>query len=71
MGICQNPGDSAKIEDSMNRVLQVDFSALHRETVYRNLEKGIRQELIMQAVEPDFILMPILRRRGHVAELEW
>ncbi len=53
-----------KIEDSMNRVLQVDFSALHRETVYRNLEKGIRQELIMQAVEPDFILMPIFGGEG-------
>lgn len=53
-----------KIEDSMNRVLQVDFSALHRETVYRNPEKGIRQELIMQAVKPDFILMPIFGGEG-------
>lgn len=53
-----------KIEDSMNRVLQVDFSALHRETVYRNPEKGVRQELIMQAVKPDFILMPIFGGEG-------
>lgn len=53
-----------RIEDSMSRVLQVDFSALHRETVYSNPEKGIRQELIMQRVWPDFILMPVFGAEG-------
>lgn len=53
-----------KLEESLNRILQVDFSALHRETVYSNPEKGIRQELIMQAVWPDFILMPVFGAEG-------
>jgi hypothetical protein len=53
-----------KIEESMNRVLEVDFSALHRETVYSSPEKGIRQELIMQVVRPDIILMPVFGAEG-------
>ena len=53
-----------RIEESMNRILQVDFSALHRETVYSNPEKGIRQELIMQVVRPDIILMPVFGAEG-------
>jgi hypothetical protein len=53
-----------RLEESLDRILQVDFSALHRETVYSNPEKGIRQELIMQAVWPDFILMPVFGAEG-------
>ncbi len=53
-----------KIENSINQILQVDFSALHRETVYSNPEKKIRQELIMQSVWPDIILLPVFGTQG-------
>jgi hypothetical protein len=47
-----------KIEKSLNKVLEVDFSAFHREIVYNCPKKGIKKELIMKPVLPDFILMP-------------
>ncbi|MEN6349998.1 MAG: hypothetical protein ABFD08_11455 [Syntrophomonas sp.] len=55
-----------KIEDSLNRILKVDYSALHREIVYNQPEKGIKKELIMKSVCPDFILMPTFGSRASV-----
>lgn len=48
-----------KVEEAVRKVLAVDFSAFHREISYFNMKKGIEKELVMQAVYPDIILMPI------------
>lgn len=53
-----------KIEESLNKVLEIDFSAFHREIVYNCPEKGISKELIMKFVLPDFILMPTFGSRA-------
>jgi hypothetical protein len=52
------------IEESINRVLAVDFSAFHREIVCNLPEKGIKKELIMKSVRPDLILAPIFGSRA-------
>jgi hypothetical protein len=48
-----------KLNDAIRKVLDIDFSAFHREISYFNMEKGIEKEFIMQSVRPDIILMPI------------
>lgn len=52
------------ISESVNKILEVDFSAFHRELSYRNPEKGIEKEFVMKPVVPDFILMPIFGTRA-------
>jgi hypothetical protein len=47
-----------KINDAIQKVLDIDFSAFHREISYFNMKKGIEKEIIMQSVKPDIILMP-------------
>jgi hypothetical protein len=47
-----------KINAAIQRVLQVDYSAFHREISYYNMKKRIEKEFIMQAVKPDIILLP-------------
>lgn len=51
------------INEAINKVLSVDFSAFHREISYRNQEKGIEKEFIMKAVMPDIIMMPTFGSR--------
>ena len=52
------------VMDSIQKLLEVDFSAFHRETSYRNPEKGIPFELVLKQVLPDFILVPIFGSRA-------
>jgi hypothetical protein len=47
-----------KINDAIQKVLDVDFSAFHRQISYFNMKKGIEKEIIMQSIRPDIILMP-------------
>lgn len=47
-----------KINDAIQKVLDVDYSAFHREISYFNMKKGIEKEFIMQSVRPDIILLP-------------
>lgn len=47
-----------KVDAAINKVLDIDFSAFHREISYYNMKKGIEKEFIMQSVRPDVILMP-------------
>jgi hypothetical protein len=47
-----------KINDAIQKVLDVDFSAFHRQISYFNMKKGIEKEIVMQSVKPDIILMP-------------
>lgn len=49
---------SEKINNAIQKILEIDFSAFHREISYFNMEKGIEKEIIMQSVRPDIILMP-------------
>ncbi|MDD3852674.1 MAG: hypothetical protein PHD40_03340 [Syntrophomonadaceae bacterium] len=48
----------AKLEAAVDKVLQVDFSAFHRELVYNNPEARISKELVMVPVKPELILIP-------------
>ena len=48
-----------RVKEAIQKVLDIDFSAFHREISYFNQKKGIEKEFIMQAVLPDVILMPI------------
>lgn len=49
---------SEKVNSAIRKILEIDFSAFHREISYFNMEKGIEKEIIMQSVRPDIILMP-------------
>ena len=53
-----------KISECVNRILEVDYSAFHREISYRNPQKGIEKEFVMKAVPPDIILMPTYGSRA-------
>lgn len=52
------------VEDSVKRLLEIDFSAFHREILYRNPARNIEKEFIMKSVVPDFILMPTFGTRA-------
>lgn len=47
-----------RVNEAIQKVLDVDFSAFHRQISYFNMEKRIEKEIIMEAVRPDIILMP-------------
>lgn len=52
------------MDEGIKRILDVDFSAFHRELSFRNPKKGIEKEFIMKSVLPDFIMMPVFGSRG-------
>ena len=54
----------ALISEKLNRILETDFSAFHREINYRNPSLGIEKETVMMQVIPDFILMPVYGSRA-------
>jgi hypothetical protein len=39
-------------------ILQVDYTAFHREIIYKNDELGIRSEFIQKSILPDLIVVP-------------
>lgn len=49
---------ASKIEEALNEVRKIDFSAFYREVVFSDPEKDINREMIMKEVLPDIILMP-------------
>lgn len=53
-----------KINSVINRLLLVDFSVFHRETVYSNEANGIKREFIQKQVFPEIILLPINGTNG-------
>ncbi len=53
-----------KIRESLDRILEVDFSAFYRELHFFDQAKGIEKELIMKAIEPDIILIPVYGSRS-------
>lgn len=54
----------AVVNEKLSRILDVDYSAFHREVHYRNSEKGIEKEIVMMQVLPDFILIPVYGTRA-------
>lgn len=52
------------INEGIKRILDVDFSAFHREIHFRDSAKGIEKEIIMKSIIPDFILIPIFGTRS-------
>ncbi len=52
------------VESSFARILDVDFGAFNRETVYTNEKLSIPKEFISVKVLPDLILMPNIGTRG-------
>ena len=47
-----------KIEENLDRLLDVDFSCFHREVLYQSQEMGILREFIQLQVMPNIILTP-------------
>ncbi|WP_295161884.1 Crp/Fnr family transcriptional regulator [uncultured Brachyspira sp.] len=52
------------MENSINDIKDIDFSAFYREVLYKNKELNIEKELVMQEVLPNIILMPTFGSRS-------
>jgi len=52
------------VNQCIEKILEIDFSAFHRELSYSNPDKGIEKEFIMKAIVPDIILMPVYGSRA-------
>lgn len=52
------------LTESLNRILEVDFSAFYREVHFRDDGRGIEKELIMKSFTPDIILIPVFGSRA-------
>lgn len=48
-----------KINESVNKLLEIDFSAFYREGLYNEHKSPIKKEYIMEEVFPDFIVFPV------------
>lgn len=49
----------ARINAAVHRLLQIDYSAFYRESLYKGDGENIKKEYIMEEVFPDFIIFPI------------
>ncbi|MCM1498828.1 MAG: cyclic nucleotide-binding domain-containing protein [Clostridium sp.] len=47
-----------KLENALNEIRKVDYSAFYREIMFSDPDKGINAEHLMKEVLPDMILMP-------------
>ena len=52
-----------KLKESLNKLLEVDFSAFYRSYLYADDKLGLR-ETVLSDVHPDFILMPNVGSNG-------
>ena len=48
-----------KINAAVNRLLQIDYSAFYRESLFKSEVEGIKKEYIVEEVYPDFVMFPI------------
>ena len=53
-----------RVNESFTRILEIDYSAFYRESLYVNQEAGIEKEYIVKEVFPDIILLPITGSAG-------
>lgn len=56
--------DALHINAAVNKVVQIDYSAFYRQTLYTNPEKGIEKEYIMIETYPDIVLLPTYGTNG-------
>lgn len=47
-----------KLENALNEIRKIDYSAFYREVLFSDTEKGINCERIMKEILPDIILLP-------------
>ncbi|KLI34388.1 hypothetical protein [Brachyspira hyodysenteriae] len=52
------------IDEWLQKIYDIDFSAFYREVLYKNKELNIEKELVMQEVLPNIILMPTFGSRA-------
>ena len=45
--------------EKLGKILNIDYSAFHREIHYRSPSENIEKEIVMMQVIPDFILVPV------------
>lgn len=55
---------AARIEQSINNIRSMDYSALYREVLFSDYDHGITQEMLMKEVMPDVILLPGIGSRS-------
>ncbi len=55
---------AAKVNETINSIMSIDYSVFDREVLYVNKEKNIVKEYIMKRVLPDIILMPNVGSNG-------
>lgn len=48
------------LSDTIESILQTDYTAFNREIVYNDEQSGIRKEFVQRSIIPDFILVPSL-----------
>ncbi|MGE5371166.1 MAG: hypothetical protein ACM3QZ_04160 [Solirubrobacterales bacterium] len=53
-----------RLEQALDKVLAVDYSAFYRETVCNQTDKGIKNEIVWKAVLPELLLLPTFGFRG-------
>ncbi len=53
-----------RLNDSVQKIRTIDYSAFYRETIYSNPDIGINKEYVHLEALPDFILMPNVGTRG-------
>lgn len=53
-----------RIDEAINKVREIDYSALYREVTFSDPDKGILQERIQKEVLPDVILIPTAGTKG-------
>lgn len=55
---------ASSLQNILQEILSLDFSAFYREYVYSNVPAGIPREFFHTEVLPDIILMPVVGTRG-------
>lgn len=55
---------SSKVREAVQKILDIDYSAFHREVFYSGEVEAFKKEIIMKQVLPDIILMPIMGSRA-------
>jgi hypothetical protein len=49
----------AKLNDSVKKLISIDYSVFYREVLYSNTELKIANDVVMKNVYPDIIIMPV------------
>lgn len=53
-----------RVNETLKKIVAVDYSLFYRESMYNAPEKGIEKEYIQQEIFPDIILMPVYGSGG-------